>query len=83
MYPGRPIQYDVSLSELDIAKCKLAVLNPNTCPTIVKRCDVLLGLNNCVPGKLNRGQVATAHCCNKDYVSSVAKSFNEGGIGEL
>ena len=79
MMAGRPIKYTVNLTGAMKNTCTSA-LNSDPCKTIAQRCRILLGLNNCEPGKLNYKQVAYAHNVNKDCPTAVAKNFNEKGM---
>ena len=79
MVAGRPQKLPVHLSQEEITRCK-EIASSHACATLKTRSAVLLGLNNCKPGKLNSGQVAAAHCVNKDFTTRVSKLYAEGGI---
>ena len=79
MPAGRPPKYPVNLSQNDIVRLE-AIQSANPSKTVLERCGVLRGLNNCEPGKLNFTQVASAHCKGKNFSSSVAKRYSEGGV---
>ena len=73
MGSGRHPKNLVNLTNEEIATCTQLALN--SCMTIIKRCNVLLALNNYKAGNLNYGQIAAALNVNKDYVSNIAKLY--------
>ena len=79
MLAGRNPTNPVCLSPEEIARCQQSASSP-VCATLQKRCNVLLGLNNCKPGKLNFSQVAKAHCVNKDYPTRLSRLYATKGI---
>ena len=75
---GRHPNNPVCLSPDEVALCQQGI--SSGCATVQKRCNVLLGLTNCEPGKLNHSQVTKAHCVNKDYPTRVTALYVKKGM---
>ncbi len=79
---GRAPKITVSLSEKEREFCRRILLS-DACTTIKIRFCVLLAVDNYKSGKLTYGQIAAAHCRNKDYPATVVGIYTEHGIKGL
>lgn len=79
MRTGRPPMYHVRLTHEEVLRCD-TIIASSACKTIISRCRVLVGLNNCMPGKLSYNQVALATNMTRDFVTSVAKRYCLSGM---
>ena len=79
MITGRPTLYPVRLTPQELTRCDDIICS--AAPKTIKfRLRVLVGLNNCEPGKLTYGQVAAATNKTKNFVTSVAKRYCQSGF---
>lgn len=77
---GRPKMYHVVLNEEDIQRIKKVMRKKETCKTILKRCQILLDLDETQEKELTHEQIAKTNCACMSTVQNVATQYVKEGI---
>lgn len=77
---ARPKKYIISLSESDTKKLNSLVHNKATSKSIIRRCQILLELDENNPNHLTQMQIAKAYGVCKATVSNIVRDYMEHGL---
>lgn len=77
---ARPKIYPISLSETERNKLQSMIRSRDTSKTILRRCQILLELDENHPGHLTQVQIADAYGVCKATVSNIVKDYREQGL---
>jgi len=77
---ARPKKYIISLSETDVDKLQAIIRKKDTSKSIIRRCQILLELNENNPRHLTQIQIANSFGVCKATVSNVVKDCIELGF---
>lgn len=77
---GRTKTYHVLLSEEEINTLQNTIRNKKTCKTIIRRCSILLELDENKAKHLTHMQIASSFGVSKTTVSNIVKSYVNGSI---
>jgi len=77
---GRKRTYKILLSDEDKQILKTAIQNKKTCKTTIRRCQILLELDENAPQHLTHAQIAKSYGVSKTTVSNVVSVYTAGGI---
>ena len=74
---ARPKKYIISLSETDVDKLQAIIRKKDTSKSIIRRCQILLELNENNPRHLTQIQIANSFGVCKATVSNIVKDYIE------
>ena len=74
---ARPKKYIISLSETDVNKLQTIIHKKDTSKSIIRRCQILLELDENTPSHLTQMQIANAFGVCKATVSNIVKHYIE------
>ena len=77
---GRPKKYHVVLNEEDVQRIKKVMKKKEICKTILKRCQILLDLDEAHGKEYTQEQIAKTNCACISTVEGVAKKYAQEGI---
>lgn len=80
---GRKRTYKILLSDGDKKILNAKIQNKKTCKTIIRRCSILLDLDENAPQHLTHAQIAKSYGVSRTTVSSVVSSYAAGGVGAV
>ncbi|MEY8392421.1 helix-turn-helix domain-containing protein [Lachnospiraceae bacterium 45-W7] len=72
---ARPKKYIISLSETDVNKLQTIIHKKDTSKSIIRRCQILLELDENTPSHLTQMQIANAFGVCKATVSNIVKHY--------
>lgn len=77
---ARPKQYLIELNESDLNKLNTVIRNKKTSKTLIRRCQILLELDNNNPAHLTQMQIAKTFGVSKSTVSSIVLNYVQHGL---
>lgn len=77
---ARPKIYPIILSELDVLKLKTVIRNKKSFKTIIRRCQILLELDENNPKKLTQMQLANTFGMCKSTISNIVLDYSRNGL---
>lgn len=77
---GRKRTYKILLSDEDKKILNAKIKNKKTCKTIIRRCSILLDLDENAPQHLTHAQIAKSYGVSKATVSNVVSAYTAGGV---
>lgn len=77
---GRNRTYHIFLSDEEKQSLHDTINKKNTCKTIIRRCSILLELDENAPAHLTQMQIAKSYGVSKATVSNIVKAYADGGI---
>ena len=77
---ARKRSYKILLSDEDKKVLKTTIHNKKTCKTTIRRCQILLELDENAPQHLTQMQIANSYGVNKGTVSNIVAAYLRGGI---
>ena len=77
---GRKRTYKILLSDEDKKVLHTTINNKKTCKTTIRRCQILLELDENAPGHLTQTQIAKTFGVSNSTVSNVVSAYIRGGI---
>lgn len=77
---ARPKIYPVILSESDVLKLKTVIRNKKASKTIIRRCQILLELDENNPNKLTQMQLANTFGVCKSTISNIVLDYSRNGL---
>ncbi len=77
---ARPKKYKISLSESDIRKLQSIINNKKSSKTIIRRCQILLELDENNPRHLTQLQIAHTFGVCKATVSNIVRDYTKQGL---
>lgn len=77
---ARPKKYIISLSETDVHKLQTIIHKKDASKSIIRRCQILLELNENNPRHLTQMQIANSFGVCKATVSNIVKDYIEQGF---
>lgn len=77
---GRNRTYQILLSDEDKKTLRTTIQNKKTCKTTLRRCSILLELDENAPKHSTQTQLAKSYGVSKGTISNIVKSYIEGGI---
>ena len=80
---GRKRTYKILLSDEDKKVLHTTINNKKTCKTMIRRCQILLELDENAPGHLTQIQIAKTFGVSNSTVSNVVSAFIKGGINSI
>lgn len=80
---GRTRTYHILLSKEEIADLQNTISNKKTSKTIIRRCSILLELDEKSSKQLTQIQIANSYGVSKATVSNIVKSYIDGGINTI
>lgn len=80
---GRKRTYKILLSDEDKKVLHTTINNKKTCKTTIRRCQILLELDENAPGHLTQTQIAKTFGVSNSTVSNVVSAFIKGGINSI
>ena len=80
---GRKRIYKILLSEEDKKVLHATINNKKTCKTTIRRCQILLELDENAQGHLTQMQIAKTFGVSKATVSNVVSDYVKGGIAAI
>lgn len=80
---GRKRTYKILLSDEDKKTLNAKINNKKTCKTIIRRCSILLDLDENAPQHLTHAQIAKSYGVSKATISNVVSAYMSGGIGAV
>ena len=80
---GRKRTYKILLSDEDKKVLHTTINNKKTCKTTIRRCQILLELDENAPGHLTQIQIAKTFGVSNSTVSNVVSAFIKGGINSI
>jgi transposase len=78
---ARPKKYIINLSDEEIAKLKKVIRNKTTSKTVLRRCQVLMDLDEGHGKALTHAQAAKANAVSIATVTNIIKDYTDGGLG--
>lgn len=79
-FMGRKRTYHIFLSDDEKKLLHSTINNKKTCKTIIRRCSILLELDENAPAHLTQMQIAKSYGVSKATVSNIVKAYADGGI---
>ena len=80
---GRPKTYIIRLSEEERATLRKIIRNKKTCKTVLKRCQILLELDEEQGRGLTHTQLAHSYAVCPGTITNIVKSYVKNGITEI
>ena len=80
---GRKRTCKILLSDGDKKILNAKIQNKKTCKTTIRRCSILLDLDENAPQQLTHAQIAKSYGVSKATVSNVVSACASGGIGAV
>lgn len=80
IFMGRKRTYHIFLSDDEKQILHNTINNKKTCKTIIRRCSILLELDENAPAHLTQLQIAKSYGVSKATVSNIAKAYISGGV---
>lgn len=80
---ARPKTYIIKLSDDERATLQKTIKNKNTCKTVLKRCQILLELDQEQGAGLTHAQIAHSYAVCKSTVANVVRSYMKNGITDI
>ena len=80
---GRKRTYKILLSDEDKKVLHTTINNKKTCKTTIRRCQILLELDENAPRHLTQTQIAKTFGVSNSTVSNVVSAFIKGGINSI
>lgn len=77
---ARPKKYLIALTDSDIKKLQSLIHNKKTSKSIIRRCQILLELDNNNPNHLTQLQISKTFGVCKATVSNIVKDYVEHGL---
>lgn len=77
---ARPKIYPISLSEAERNKLQSMIRSKSTSKTILRRCKILLELDENNPNHLTQVQIANAYGVCKATISNIVKDYKDQGL---
>jgi transposase len=78
-----PKKYTINLMDNEIAKLRKTMRNKNTSKTVLRRCQVLLDLDEGHGNALTHEQAAKSNAVCVATVTNIIKSYIDGGIDKV
>ena len=75
--------YKILLSDEDKKILNAKIQNKKTCKTIIRRCSILMELDENNPQHLTHAQIAKSYGVCKATISNVVSAYTSGGIGAV
>ena len=80
---ARPKTYIIKLSDDERTTLQNTIKNKNTCKTVLKRCQILLELDEKQGAGLTHAQIAHSYAVCKSTVANVVRSYMKNGITDI
>lgn len=80
---ARRRSYKILLSDEDKQILKTTIHNKKTCKTTIRRCQILLELDENAPQHLTHMQIANSFGVSKGTVSNIVAAYVKGGISAI
>jgi len=80
---GRPKTYTIKLTEDEVKKLKSQIRKKTASITVIKRCQVLLELDENNPHQLTHAQIAKVCAVSKATVTNIVADYVVGGVDEV
>jgi len=80
---GRPKTYKIKLSEDERNTLQKTIRNKNTCKTVLKRCQILLELDEVHGTGLTHAQIAHSYAVCPATITNIIKSYIKSGIKDI
>ena len=80
---ARPKTYIIKLSDDERTTLQKTIKNKNTCKTVLKRCQILLELDEEQGAGLTHAQIAHSYAVCKSTVANVVRSYMKNGITDI
>lgn len=77
---ARPKKYLIELKESDVKKLQAFIHNKKTSKTIIRRCQILLELDQNNPNHLTQQQISKTFGVSKATVSNIVKDYIQYGL---
>jgi transposase len=77
---ARPKKYIINLSADEVAKLKTIIRNKKTSKTVVRRCQVLMDLDESHGTILTHAQASKSNAVSLATVTNIVKDYIDGGI---
>lgn len=82
-FMGRKRTYHIFLSDDEKKLLHSTINNKKTCKTIIRRCSILLELDENAPIHLTQMQIAKSYGVSKATISNIVKAYANGGIESI
>lgn len=79
-FMGRTRTYHIFLSDDEKKMLHHTINNKKTCKTIIRRCSILLALDENASAHLTQIQIAKSYGVSKATVSNIVRAYVDGGI---
>ena len=79
-FMGRKRTYHIFLSDDDKKTLHKTINDKKTCKTIIRRCSILLELDENASAHLTQMQIAKSYGVSKATVSNIVRAYMDGGI---
>lgn len=80
---ARPKKYIIKLSDDERTALQKTIKNKNICKTVLKRCQILLELDEDQGAGLTHAQIAHSYAVCKSTVANVVQSYIKNGIIDI
>lgn len=80
---ARPKTYHIMLSDDDVAALRKAIRDKKTCKTVLKRCQILLDLDEIHGTGLTHSQIAHTYAVCPATVTNIIRSYAKNGITDI
>lgn len=80
IFMGRKRTYHIFLSDEEKKALHNTINNKKTCKTVIRRCSILLELDEGAPAHMAQLQIARSYGVSKATVSNTVKAYINGGI---
>ena len=80
---ARPKTYMIKLNDDERTTLQKTIKNKNTCKTVLKRCQLLLELDEEQGAGLTHAQIAHSYAVCKSTVANVVRSYMKNGITDI
>lgn len=80
---GRPKTYNIRLSEAERTTLRKTLHNKKTCKTVLKRCQILLELDEEHGTGLTHAQLAHSYAVCPATITNIVKSYVKNGVTEI
>lgn len=77
---ARPKIYPIRLSESDIQNLKVIIRNKKSSKSVIRRCQILLELDENNPNRLTHNQIAKTFGVCKATISNIVRDYAEHGL---
>lgn len=80
---ARPKTYHIMLSDNETATLRKVIRNKKTCKTVLKRCQILLELDETNGSGLTHAQIAHTYAVCPATVTNIVKSYVKNGLTDI